>query len=82
MELTSSQKWTELSPNSGLPAFHVIPYHACRKALLNLQTFFVFPNADEEMEDEKDKMETDEDIQDEATLEGEVSSNNEEDNSR
>jgi hypothetical protein len=61
-------------------AFRVIPYHAHRKALVDLQTFFVFPDTDEEMEDEKDEMETDEDIQDEATLEEEVSADDDENN--
>jgi hypothetical protein len=61
-------------------AFCVIPYHACRKALIDLQTFFVFPDADEETQDEKDEMETDEDIQDKATLEEELSADDEEDN--
>jgi hypothetical protein len=61
-------------------AFCVILYHAHRKALVDLHTFFVFPNADEETEDEKDETETDEDIQDEATLEEEVLANDDEDN--
>jgi hypothetical protein len=43
-------------------AFCVIPYHARRKAPINLKTFFVFPDADEETEDEKDETEMDEDI--------------------
>jgi hypothetical protein len=38
----------------------------------------VFPDADEEMEDEEDESETDEDIQDTARLEEEVPSNAEE----
>jgi hypothetical protein len=61
-------------------AFHVIPYHACRKALVDLQTFFVFPDTNEEMEDEKDETEMDENIQDEATPEEEVSADDDEDN--
>jgi hypothetical protein len=60
-------------------AFCIIPYHARRKAPIDLQTFFVFPNADEETEDEKDEMEMDEDIQDEAEQEVEVSADDEED---
>jgi hypothetical protein len=59
--------------------FCVIPYHARRKALVDLQTFFVFPDTDEEMEDEKDEMEMDEDIQDEAAPEEEVLADDEED---
>jgi hypothetical protein len=39
----------------------------------------VFPNADEETENGKDEMETDEDIQDEAAPEEEVSADDEED---
>jgi hypothetical protein len=49
--------------------------------LLDLQTFFVFPDANEEIEDEKDETETDEDIHDEAIPEGEVSADDEGDNS-
>jgi hypothetical protein len=46
--------------------FHVIPYHAHQKAPINLETFFVLPDTNEEMEDERDETDTDEDIQDEA----------------
>jgi hypothetical protein len=59
-------------------AFCVIPYHAHWKAPVDLQTFFVFPDADEETEDAEDEMETDEDIQDIAGLEEEVPSDNDE----
>jgi hypothetical protein len=62
--------------------FHVIPYHARRRMNMDLETFFVFPNADEEMEDAEDEMETDEDIQATADLEEEVPSDDEEDHSR
>jgi hypothetical protein len=41
---------------------------------------FVFPDSNEQMEDEEDETETDEDIQDEAMLEEEVPSDAEEDN--
>jgi hypothetical protein len=47
---------------------------------IDLQTFFVFPNANEETEDEEDKMEVDKDTQDTARLEEEVSSDAGEDN--
>jgi hypothetical protein len=40
---------------------------------------FVFPNADEEMEDAEDEMEMDEEIQDTAGLEEEVLSDKEDD---
>jgi hypothetical protein len=40
----------------------------------------VYPNTDEETEDEEDETETKEDIQDKARLEEEVPSNTEEDN--
>jgi hypothetical protein len=49
--------------------FHIILYHAEWRMNIDLQTFFVFPNADEEMEDEEDETETDEDIQNTAGLE-------------
>jgi hypothetical protein len=59
-------------------AFRVIPRWRIN---LDLETFFVFPNAHEEMEDAEDEMETDEDIQETAELE-EVLSDDEEDHSR
>jgi hypothetical protein len=62
-------------------AFRVIPYHAQWRINLDLETFFVFPNADEEMEDAEDEMEPDEDIQETAGLEEEVPSDEEEDHS-
>jgi hypothetical protein len=49
---------------------------------IDLETFFVFPNADEEMEDAKDETETDEDIQDTAGLEEGVPSDDDEDSSQ
>jgi hypothetical protein len=49
---------------------------------LDLESFFVFPNADEETEDAEDEMEMDEDIQATADLEEEVPSDDEEDHSR
>jgi hypothetical protein len=63
-------------------AFHVILYHTRRRANIDLETFFVFPDADEETEDAEDEMETDEDIQDTAGLEEDVPSDDEEDNSQ
>jgi hypothetical protein len=65
-------------------AFHVIPYHARQRMNTDLETFFVFPNANEETEDAEDETETemDEDIQDTAGLEEEVPSDDEEDNSQ
>jgi hypothetical protein len=63
-------------------AFHAIPYHARRRMNIDLETFFVFPDANEEMEDVEDEMETGEDIQETAELEEEVPSDDEEDNSR
>jgi hypothetical protein len=62
-------------------AFHVIPYHARRRMNMDLEMFFVLPDADEEMEDAEDEMEMDEEIQDTAGLEEEVPSD-EEDNSQ
>jgi hypothetical protein len=62
--------------------FRVIPYHTRRRMNLDLETFFVFPDADEEMEDAEDEMETDEDIQETAELEEEVLSDDEEDHSQ
>jgi hypothetical protein len=62
--------------------FRVIPYHARQRMNMDLETFFVFPDADEEMEDAEDVMETDEDIQETADLEEEVPSDDEEDHSR
>jgi hypothetical protein len=62
--------------------FRVIPYHARWRINLDLETFFVFPDTDKEMEDAEDKMETDEDIQATADLEEEVPSDDEEDHSR
>jgi hypothetical protein len=48
---------------------------------IDLETFFVFPNADEETEDTEDETEMDEDIQETAGLEEEVLSDEEEDHS-
>jgi hypothetical protein len=62
--------------------FHVILYHARQRMNIDLGTFFVFPDADEETEDAEDETETDEDIQETAGLEEEVLSDNEEDNSQ
>jgi hypothetical protein len=62
--------------------FRVIPYHARRRMNMDLETFFVFPDADEETEDVEDVMETDEDIQETADLEEEVLSDDEEDHSQ
>jgi hypothetical protein len=62
--------------------YSVIPYHARRRINLDLETFFVFPDADEETEDAEDEMEMDEDIQATADLEEEVPSDDEEDHSR
>jgi hypothetical protein len=62
-------------------AFRVIPYHARRRMNLDLETFFVFPDANEETEDVEDVMEMDEDIQETADLEEEVPSDDEEDHS-
>jgi hypothetical protein len=62
-------------------AFHVIPYHAQWRMNLDLETFFVFLDANEETEDVEDEMETDEDIQETAELEEEVPSDDEEDHS-
>jgi hypothetical protein len=44
---------------------------------IDLETFFVFPDADEETEDAEDETEMDEDIQDTAGLEEEVPSDEE-----
>jgi hypothetical protein len=63
-------------------AFRVIPYHARRRMSLDLETFFVFPDADEETEDAEDEMELDEDIQETAGLEEGVLSDDEEDHSQ
>jgi hypothetical protein len=63
-------------------AFRIIPYHARRRMNIDLETFFIFPDADEEMEDAEDETEMDEDIQDTAGLEEEVPSDDEEDNSQ
>jgi hypothetical protein len=63
-------------------AFRVIPYHARWRMNIDLETFFVFPDADEEMEDVEDETETDEEIQETAGLEEEVPSDDEEDHSR
>jgi hypothetical protein len=62
--------------------FCVILYHAQRRVNIDLETFFVFPDADEEMEDTEDETEMDEDIQETAELEEEVLSDEEEDHSR
>jgi hypothetical protein len=63
-------------------AFRVILYHAQRRMNIDLETFFVFPDADEETEDVEDETETDEDIQETAGLEEEVPTDDEEDNSQ
>jgi hypothetical protein len=63
-------------------AFCIIPYHARWRMNLDLGTFFVFPDANEEMEDAEDEMEADEDIQETAELEEEVPSDDEEDHLR
>jgi hypothetical protein len=63
-------------------AFRVIPYHARWRMNIDLETFFVFPDADEETEDVEDETETDEDIQETAGLEEGVPSDEEEDNSQ
>jgi hypothetical protein len=63
-------------------AFRVIPYHARRRMNLDLETLFVFPDANEETEDAEDEIEMDEDIQATADLEEEVLSDDEEDHSR
>jgi hypothetical protein len=60
-------------------AFHIIPYHAQWRMNIDLETFFVFHNADEEMEDAEDETEMDEEIQDTAGLEEEVPSDEEDD---
>jgi hypothetical protein len=62
-------------------AFCVIPYHARWRMNLDLETFFVFPDADEETEDTENETEMDEEIQETAGLEEEVPSDDEEDNS-
>jgi hypothetical protein len=61
--------------------FCVILYHARQRMNLDLETFFVFPDADEETEDAEDEMKLDEDIQETAGLEEEVPSDKEEDHS-
>jgi hypothetical protein len=58
-------------------AFRVIPYHARWRMSIDLETFFVFPDAD----DAEDEIEPDGDIQETAELEEEVPSDDEEDNS-
>jgi hypothetical protein len=63
-------------------AFRIIPYHARRRVNIDLETFFVFPNADEETEDVEDEMEMDEDIQETAEVEEEVTSDDEADHSQ
>jgi hypothetical protein len=49
---------------------------------LDLETFFVFPDADEKTEDAEDETELDEDIQETAGLEEGVPSDDEEDHSQ
>jgi hypothetical protein len=49
---------------------------------IDLETFFVFSDANEETEDAEDEMETDEDIQETAGLEEEVPFDDEEDHSQ
>jgi hypothetical protein len=61
--------------------FCIIPYHARQRMNRDLETFFVFPNANEVTEDAEDEMELDEDIQETAGLEEGVSSDDEEDHS-
>jgi hypothetical protein len=63
-------------------AFCVIPYHARQRMNIDLETFFVFPDADEEMEDVEDETEMGEDIQEIAGLEEEVPFDDEEDHSQ
>jgi hypothetical protein len=63
-------------------AFCVIPYHAQWRTNIDLETFFVFPDANEETENVEDEMETDEDIQDTAGLEEEVPSDDDENHYR
>jgi hypothetical protein len=63
-------------------AFHVILYHARQRTNIDLETFFVFPDADEEMEDVEDETEMDEDIQDTSGLEEEVLSDDKDKNSQ
>jgi hypothetical protein len=46
--------------------FHIILYHAPQRIDSDLQTFFVFPDVDKEMEDKEDGTEMDGDIQDTA----------------
>jgi hypothetical protein len=62
-------------------AFRIILYYARWRMNLDLETFFVFPNANEETEDAEDEMEPDEDIQETAGLEEEVPSDEEENHS-
>jgi hypothetical protein len=61
--------------------FRIILYHARRRMNIDLETFFVFPDANEETEDAEDETEMDEEIQDTAGLEEEVPFD-EEDNSQ
>jgi hypothetical protein len=61
---------------------HTIPYHARQRMNIDLETFFVFPDANEETEDAEDEMEMDEEIQEPAGLEEEVLSDDEEDHSQ
>jgi hypothetical protein len=49
---------------------------------IDWETFFVFPDADEETEDAEDETKTDEDIQGTAGLEEEVPSDDKEDHSQ
>jgi hypothetical protein len=49
---------------------------------IDLETFFVFPDADKETEDVEDETEMDEDIQGTTGLEEEVPSDDEEDHSQ
>jgi hypothetical protein len=64
------------------PAFRIISYHAQWRTNIDLETFFVFPDANEEMEDAEDEMETGEDIQETAELEEEVPSDDDDDDSQ
>jgi hypothetical protein len=54
-------------------------YHAQWRTNIDLETFLLFPDTDEEMEDVEAEMETYEDIQDTAGLEEEVLSDDEND---
>jgi hypothetical protein len=57
--------------------FRVILYHAQWRMNIDLETFVIFPNANEEMEDVEDETETDEEIRDTTRVEEEVPSDEE-----